>query len=241
MPKDSLLDAHLLLKARASDGPHSEDPSDPSTVQAMQIVLYIPKQDPPRRTDVLEAAARSVVKLCLDERVSNDPDFRAALERWYGHLIRKVSRRARNAAWDRVQDLPGVTVEDDAAKVRAFLPSAVVDVPTDIKKLQISGTELPLDEPNPINDEYPVIYIDESLKMTLGKAAAQVGHASMLLAAHQPFEWVEQWEAADFALHVREVPSEEFLRLIESPGAVPVRDGGFTEVAPNTVTVVAIP
>ncbi|MCP6717689.1 hypothetical protein NL524_30870, partial [Klebsiella pneumoniae] len=69
-------------------------------------------------------------------------------------------------------------MEDDAAKVRAFLPSAVVDVPADIKKLQISGTELPLDEPNPINDEYPVIYIDESLKMTLGKAAAQVGHAS---------------------------------------------------------------
>ncbi|BAU96855.1 hypothetical protein N24_2593 [Corynebacterium suranareeae] len=241
MPKNSLFDAHLLLKARVSDGPHSEDPSDPATVQAMQIALHIPKQNPPRRTDVLEAAARSVVKLCLDERVASDPEFRAALERWYGHLIRKVARRARNAAWDRVQNLPGVTVEDDAAQVRAFVPSAVVDVPADIKKLQISGTELPLDDPNPIVDDFPTIYIDGSLEMTLGKAAAQVGHASMLLAAHRPFEWVQQWESDNFALHVREVSKEEFMRLIDTPGAVPVHDGGFTEVAPNTVTVVAIP
>ncbi|ANE04732.1 aminoacyl-tRNA hydrolase [Corynebacterium crudilactis] len=241
MPKDSLFDAHSLLRDRASEGPHSEDPTDPSTVQAMQIALHIPKQNPPRRTDVLEAAARSVVKLCLDERVSADMEFRAALERWYGHLIRKVARRARNAAWERVQELAGVTVEDDAAQVRAFLPSAVIDVPADIKKLQISGTELPLDEPNPIVDDFPIIYIDGSLSMSLGKAAAQVGHASMLLAAHQSFEWIEKWSEADFALHVREVPAAEFKQLLESPGAVPVRDGGFTEVAPNTVTVVAVP
>ncbi|ALC06647.1 hypothetical protein CDES_11405 [Corynebacterium deserti GIMN1.010] len=241
MSKETLLDAHLLLTQRVSDGPHSEDPSDPSTVQAMQLALHIPKQDPPRRTDVLEAAARSVVKLCLDERVATDPEFRAALERWYGHLIRKVARRARNSAWDRVQDLPGVTVEDDSAQVRAFVPSAVSEVPADIRKLQISGTELPLDDPDEIVDDFPVIYIDGSLAMTLGKAAAQAGHASMLLAAHQPFEWVEKWAEFDFALHVREVSAEEFAVFVAQPGSVPVRDAGFTEVAPNTVTVVAIP
>lgn len=232
--------AHALLAARVSDGPHSEDPADPGTVQAMQIVLHIPKADPPRRTDVLEAAARSVVKLCLDQRVTTDPGFRAALERWYGHLIRKVARRARNSAWDRVQELPGVTVTDDSAQVRAFLPSAVSEVPEGIRKLQISGTELPLDDPRPIQDDLPIIYIDSSLEMTLGKAAAQVGHASMLLAAHQPIEWVRQWAAADFKLHVREIPAQEFAQKVAAPGAVPVRDAGFTEVAPNSVTVVAV-
>lgn len=237
----SLATAHALLVARVSDGPHSEDPADPGTVQAMQIALHIPKVDPPRRTDVLEAAARSVVKLCLDERVAGDESFRAALEKWYGHLIRKVARRARNAAWERIQELEGVTVTDDSAQVRAFLPSAVSEVPADIKKLQISGTELPLDDPNPIVDAFPVIYIDASLQMSLGKAAAQVGHASMLLAAQQPLEWVARWAAADFKLHVREIEGEEFLSRVVADGAVPVRDAGFTEVAPNSVTVVALP
>lgn len=240
MFKSTLYDAHQLLSQRASDGPHSEDPSDPSTVLAMQIALHIPKQDPPRRTDLLEVAARSVVKLCLDERVA-EPEFRAALERWYGHLIRKVARRARNSAWDRVQALAGVTVDSGKAQARAFLPSAVIDVPAEIKKLQISGTELPLDEPQGAEDNWPVIYIDGSLEMSLGKAAAQVGHASMLLAAQQPFSWVEQWAESDFALHVREVPRKKFQQSLEEVGAVAVRDGGFTEVAPNTVTVVAIP
>ena len=188
----------------------------------------------------MDAAARSVVKLCLDERVATDAVFRAALEQWYGHLIRKVARRARNSAWDRIQELPGVTVTDDSAQVRAFLPSAVSEVPADIRKLQISGTELPLDDPKPIVDSFPVIYIDASLEMTLGKAAAQVGHASMLLAAHQPVDWVQQWAAADFRLHVREVDPVEFATRVATPGAVPVRDAGFTEVAPNSVTVVAI-
>lgn len=237
----SLVTAHRLLSARVSDGPHSEDPADPSTVQAMQLVLHIPKTDPPRRTDVLDAAARSVVKLCLDGRVATDPDFRAALERWYDHLIRKVARRARNAAWDRVQELPGVTVTDDSAQVRAFVPCAVSEVPDAIRKLQISGTELPLDDPKPIHDDHPVIYIDASLEMTLGKAAAQVGHASMLLAAHRPLEWVRDWAAADFALHVREIPPADFAQKLTAPGAVPVRDAGFTEVAANSVTAVAVP
>lgn len=236
-----LATAHTLLAARVSDSPHSEDPSDPGTVQAMQIALHIPKVDPPRRTDVLDAAARSVVKLCLDERVATDPEFRAALEQWYDHLIRKVARRARNTAWERIQELPGVTVTDDSAQVRAFLPSAVSETPVEIKKLQISGTELPLDEPKPISDDHPIIYIDASLKMTLGKAAAQVGHASMLLAAHQPLDWVQQWAEADFLLHVREVEPEEFATRVATSGAVPVRDAGFTEVAPNSVTVVAVP
>lgn len=237
---DPLALAHALLAAGVSDGPHSEDPEDPQTVQAMQIALNIPRQDPPRRTDVLDAAARSVVKLCLDGRVASDPDYRAALERWYGHLIRKVARRARNSAWDRVQQLTGVTVDDEGAQVRAFLPSAVSETPAEIRKLQISGTELPLDNPREIADNYPVIYIDGGLEMTLGKAAAQVGHASMLLAAHRPLGWVRRWADADFMLHVREVSSVEFHRLSGDPDAVTVQDAGFTEVAPGSCTVIAI-
>lgn len=85
--------------------------------------------------------------------------------------------------------------------------------------------------------------------MTAGKAAAQVGHASMLLAAllRDPayFEWLS---TVDYRCAVR-TPSRAAWRDLH-PGddpagawrsrrVVAVRDAGFTEVDPGTVTVIA--
>ncbi|AZA08607.1 aminoacyl-tRNA hydrolase [Corynebacterium pseudopelargi] len=221
-----------------------EDQSDPSTVQAMQIVLHLPKQDPPKRHAVLQAAARAAVAVCLDPRAGadfEDPEhgyFARALDTWYRHRIRKVTRRARNAAWRNVQDLAGVSVENTA---RAFIPSAVSEVPAPIAKLQIAGTDLPASqEPEP-QPGVPVLYVDASLGMSAGKTAAQVGHASMLLAGHQSLAWAERWAAQDFALSLCEVGKEEFEARCANPGAVTVVDAGFTEIAPNTPTVCALP
>lgn len=197
----------------------------------MQIVLNLPKQDPPARTQVLEAAARAVVAACLCGQ------FQDALDAWYGRRIRKVTRRARNKAWEDVQELPGVTVDGIA---RAFEPSAVSEVPHAISKLQINGTDLPADNPGPVLADAPVLYVDSSLRMSVGKAAAQVGHGSMLLAAALPLELVEEWTAQGFPLSVREVGADEFARAAEREGAVVVRDAGYTEVAPGSATVVAL-
>ncbi len=238
---DPLAFTHGLLVTRMSSGPHSEDPDRPETVQAMQIALHVPKMDPPRRTDLLEAAARAVVKACLDERVATDPVWRESVENWYGHLIRKVARRARNKQWTDVQDLPGVTVATSGAAARAFLPSAVSQVPSLVRKLQIQGTELPQDGPGEPDPALPTILIDAGLRMSLGKAAAQVGHASMLLAARQDLSRIRDWAGQDFALNVREVASGVFARHAADPTAVRVRDAGFTEVAPDSLTVCAFP
>jgi len=40
---------------------------------------------------------------------------------------------------------------------------------------------------------------------------------------------------------VREVSHEKFAQLASDPAAVAVQDSGFTEVAPGSVTVVALP
>lgn len=236
--------AHSLLADRVSDQPRDEDQDRPETVQAMQIALHVPKSTPPRRDELLEAAAIAVVKVCLDSRVSTDPEFRASLTNWYDHLIRKVTRRARNKNWQVAQTVPGVTAEVGSAQARAFLPSAVSEVPPEIRKLQISGTELPQSESRELTaagGDLPRIYIDAGLSMTTGKAAAQVGHASMLLAANQNFEWVRRWAERDFALHVLEIDSVLFHSLAQNPAAVAVHDAGFTEVAPDSLTVFALP
>lgn len=238
---DPLALAHSLLCSRVSGNRHdrSEDPDRPETVQAMQIALHVPKVDPPRRTDLLTAAARAVVAVCLDERVATDPVWRAGLTGWYDHLIRKVARRARNKAWEDVQSVPGVTVDVAGAQARAFVPSSVAAIPSAVRKLQIQGTELPQDEPGAVDPNVPTILVDRGLHMSTGKAAAQVGHASMLLAADRDLAWVREWAARGFELNVREVGSEVFSQHARLPGVVTVRDAGFTEVAPGALTVLA--
>ncbi|WJY98196.1 peptidyl-tRNA hydrolase [Corynebacterium fournieri] len=230
--------AHQLLQQRVSGDYKSraEDPEDPSTVQAMQIAINLPKQDPPSRNAVLNDAARAAVAVCLDPRAGQEGFWRAGLDNWYSHRIRKVARRARNKAWEDVQALPGVTI----GSVRAFVPSAVADVPHEIAKLQIKGTELEPGEELPLDAAAPLVALDASLQMSAGKAAAQVGHASMLLAAARDTAWVRQWADAGFPLNVRELPREQFAEIAARPGAVPVRDAGFTEVAPGSITAVAI-
>ena len=230
--------AHQLLQDRVSGDykARSEDARDPQTVRAMQLAINLPKQDPPSRNQVLADAARAAVAVCLDPRAGEDGFWRDALDAWYSHRIRKVARRARNKAWDDVQVLPGVTV----GSVRAFVPSAVSEVPHSIAKLQIKGTEIEPGEVRPLDSGAPLIALDTSLQMSAGKAAAQAGHASMLLAVARETSWVQQWAQAGFPLNVRELPREEFAELAARPETVAVRDAGFTEVAPGSTTAIAI-
>lgn len=238
---DAFLEAHRLLADRvgpqASRPGSGRDPEDPAAVQAMQLVLEVPREGGASRSEMLRDAAQAAVAVCLDERAGRDGFWRERLDAWYSLRIRKVARRARNKAWDDVQALPGVTV----GSVRAFVPSAVGEVPHEIRKLQIKGTQLgPGDGPAPLDPGAPTLVMNAALGMSAGKAAAQVGHASMLYAAALGAEEARVWVRAGFPLNVLEVGSEAFGEYAAA-GAVPVRDAGFTEVAPGSVTVVAVP
>lgn len=238
MTEAEFVAAHALLRASLVAGAgSSEDPADPLTVQAMQIVVHLPKQDPPLRSDVLAATGSAVLKVCLDSSVAHAGYARSSLLQWYGHRIRKVTRRARAAAWQQVHEVPGHGACVNQASVYACFPTAVSQVYPQVRKLQIHGTDLPADSPSPPHDGV-VVYVDASLGMTLGKAAAQVGHAVMLFAAAQSPRFCWEWAQRDFAVSVREVPGAVFSSLVDVASGV-VRDAGFTEVAPNSMTCVA--
>lgn len=233
--------AYQRLQLVGAPDREGEDPDRPETVQAMQIVLHLPKGEQPDRRSLLEAAARAVVATCLDDRAGSDSAFSEALTSWYGARIRKVARRARNIHWERVQALPGVTVDADGAQARAFAPSAVRGTHPLLAKLQISGADLPLSEQREPSKDCPLIVVDAGLEMSVGKAAAQVGHASMLLAAHLPLSQARAWADQGFPLQILEVPHAEFERWPNHPAAVIVQDAGYTEVAPGSRTVAAVP
>ncbi|WP_300007735.1 peptidyl-tRNA hydrolase [Pseudonocardia sp.] len=203
-------------------------PEPDGVVRAMPVVLRL-ERPPPARTPLLEAAAAAALAVCLDARSGPGGEWHHAVSTWVGGRIRKIARRARGAHWDAVQALPGVTWTVGDAQVRALLPGPVDDVPRVVSRLQIAGTDLEPDDPGPPPPGDPVIWVDAALEMTVGKAAAQVGHAAMLYAAVHRLGRVP-------AFAVRSADPRLWAELCADPAAVTVRDAGFTEVAPGTVT-----
>jgi peptidyl-tRNA hydrolase len=145
--------------------------------------------------------------------------------------------------WAAVQRLPGVTVEHAGAEVRAFVPGPVTEVPPELAKLQVAGLDLPDgaadgddDAGKPPAPPYAAIALNPGVRMSTGKAAAQSGHAAHLLlrAAAEPGR--SAWIAAGLCVHL--VRGETWRRCVDR-ATVAVRDAGFTEVPPGTMTAIA--
>ncbi|MFD9698512.1 peptidyl-tRNA hydrolase [Lentzea sp. NPDC059081] len=218
----------------------SRNYAEESEVRAMPMVLRIERVDPPSRTALLEAAAASAVAVCLDPRADVGGEWHESVRAWVAGRIRKVARRARGAQWEAVQGLPGVTITVAGASVRSLLPVLVTETPREVAKLQISGSDLPVDEPGPVPEGARLLYVNPRVEMSAGKLAAQVGHASMLLAPRLSETELKAWAALDYRCAVRMPSVEEWDSLMGAPDVVAVRDAGFTEVEPGTTTVLAV-
>ncbi|TDU91043.1 peptidyl-tRNA hydrolase [Kribbella voronezhensis] len=210
----------------------------------LTLVVRVEKGARPAQTDALETAARAVLAILSDDRSVGEGEWAEAMAGWQDARIRKVVRRARGAEWRRAEALPGITVTgraagDSPAEVRVFPPVPLEEVPKDLAKLQVSGTdfedpeELPAPEPG-----LPVLWINPALEMSSGKAMAQCGHAAQLAWWELSPEERKEWAAADFALAVRTASPAQW-QTLQGSGLPVVQDAGFTEVAPGSRTVIA--
>jgi peptidyl-tRNA hydrolase len=135
--------------------------------------------------------------------------------------------------------LAGITVVHGSAEIRVYPPVPVNDWPAELAKLQVSGTDL--DDPRTPEGPAagtPVLWLNPDLPMTAGKGMAQVGHGAQLAWWRLPPPARSEWMDLDFDLAVRAARQEQRTELLAS-GLPVVTDGGFTEVAPGSATVVA--
>lgn len=261
MTSEQLIDPLAPLRARYAhwlgldDDEVVEDrEEDPAQIRAMQLILRMERDRTPSWHAALRLAASGAARICLDPRVASDPQWNEAVTAYAAGHIRKVTRRGRGAQWAATAELPGITVRDGDTEVRVLLPGLVSQLDKRVAKLQVGGTDAPVDEPPA--DEPPAgvlrVWLPAQPQMTLGKAMAQAGHAGMIgaaLMAAEETSALRTWYAAGCPVDARRADEVTWDRLrseLADPAEgwrkhrlLAVRDAGFTEIAPGTVTVIA--
>jgi peptidyl-tRNA hydrolase len=176
------------------------------------------------------AAVRCVRAFAADER------FAADVAAWRPRPG-KVTLRARGGQWDQLlAEEPHVAAGDGVVALPPRRRSARGPL---LERLQAmtSALEPPPEaaDPDPARLTY---LVNPRLEMSSGKTLAQIAHAAVMAADGGE---VEEWVAAGCPAAVAAPPQPVFDALCRSDAlAARVVDAGLTEVAPGTVTVLAL-
>jgi peptidyl-tRNA hydrolase len=180
------------------------------------------------------AAVACIRRFAADERFADD------LAAWRPRPG-KVTLRARGGQWPQVlESEPHVLAgEPDGAAVAALPPRRRSTRGPLLERLQAmtSALEPPPDEAPPEAGRVTYL-VNPRLEMSSGKTLAQIAHAAVMAADTGA---LEPWVAAGCPAVVAAPPQPTFDALCSSGDlAARVVDAGLTEVAPGTVTVLAL-
>jgi peptidyl-tRNA hydrolase len=181
------------------------------------------------------AAVRCVREFAADERFADD------LAAWRSRPG-KVTLRARGGQWAQVlEEEPHVLAGEPYGEAVVALPPRRRSARGPLlERLQAmtSALEPPPDRAAPCPERLTYV-VNPRLEMSSGKTLAQIAHAAVMAADGGG---VEAWVRAGCPGRVVAPAQAAFDALCTSDGlAAKVVDAGLTEVAPGTVTVLALP
>jgi peptidyl-tRNA hydrolase len=191
-----------------------------------------------RAGELAGAAAVACVRAFAD-----DPDRAEALAAWRPRPG-KVCLRTRTAAqWDAVLEEPHALAGDpDGEAVAALPPRRRSQRGPLLERLQAmsSALERPPATADPEDGRDALTYVlNPGAAMSSGKTVAQIAHAAVMAADGGG---LEDWVRAGCPARVLAPGAEAFAAVAASGDlAACVQDAGLTEIAPGTVTVLALP
>jgi hypothetical protein len=147
----------------------------------------------------------------------------------------KVVLRARGGQWDELleQEERKVVIDDAVATLPPRRRSERGPL---LGRMQAMTSALEPPPDTPGNDPVKLTYfLNPKIEMSSGKTLAQVAHAAVMAADKNP-----GWADAGCPAQVVLPPADRFDDLCREAD-LKVEDAGLTEVAPGTVTVVALP
>lgn len=201
---------------------------DETEPYCLPIVVRVEKGSTYSEGDVFSAVSEGVIQMM------DDPEWGGVLNLWMNGRIRKVVRRARGAAWERVLGSSHKLVKVGGVELVILPPHPLAEIPDEVRKLQVQGIDFNRlvfsDIPHPNNSL--VIAVNDELGMSTGKAVAQVGHAVQIFVLNSSVEILKAWENNNF-----NVVFERWDMSPVTENMVIVEDAGFTEVKAGTVTV----
>ncbi len=152
---------------------------------------------------------------------------------WRGRPGKVVLRARSPSQWARVLEEPHAAASDG---VVALPPRRRSERGEALTKIQAMSTEL---EPAPPDAPGELFYaLNPAIAMSSGKTLAQIAHAAVMAADTGRFE---DWVAAGCPARVLMPSPRSFAAAAARDDlAACVADAGLTEVAPGTVTVVAL-
>lgn len=161
---------------------------------------------------------------------------------WEADNVAKTVRRATPRAYESARASVDVFAEVtcEGARAYALLPHPADDLPRAIARMQVSGTELPREPRHLPTRAGFTVALNRALGMTTGKAAAQAAHAVHEYVTHHltPAERA-RWAENPAEFRVVE-PDWDAFRTLAAVAVVTIRDAGHTEIAPGSLTAVAV-
>jgi len=201
---------------------------------ALPIVLLRDKnQDLSHEQCLLASFAHMAKLVALRESDSWGQDWTEPWDRWKTGKFRKIVKRANPQRFAGLIEDPqsihsAIRIGDDLIELLSFPPYELSDQDPRVKPLQVAGLDYPqLKELQAESSEELILAYDGSLGASTGKMMAQAAHAAQLLRLRRP----------------QLKPNIETMSVVNSfdqdavEWLVEVVDAGFTEVAPNSVTV----